>query len=341
MTEKRIAKATWKVTLDGKDLTDIIRPRLISLSLSEKRGDDADRLDIVLDDHDGLLEIPPAGKKLKVSMGWAQGTGLPVGLVDKGEFKVDEASWEGGAPDTVNICARAADFTDSFRVRRERSFVDKTVGDILSAVAADNDLTPHIDATLAAKAIPALGSGARSDAALLKELGRRFDAVATIKAGRLIFSPIGNGQTVAGTDIPTETIDRSECGPWPRYSRAERDTYNGVEASYHDKATGTRKTVVAGGSNGDGKPKRLKKTYASEKSARHAAEAEDKRVSRSKAKMTLTLAYGRPDIMPERPIVLTGFKKEITDRKWLVSECSHAMDGRGGLSTNLTLEAGS
>jgi len=338
MSEKRIPIATWKATLEGKDLTEVMRPRLLSLSLSEKRGEDADRLEITLDDRDGALEIPPAGKTLKISMGWAQGTGLPIGLVEKGEFKVDEASWEGD-PDQINICARAADFTDAFRVRRERSFVDKTVGDILNAVAADSGLTPHIDATLAAKSIPALGSGARSDAALLKELGRRFDAVATIKAGTLIFSPIGKGETVSGTGIPSETIDRSQCGPRPRYSRAERDTYNGVEASYHDKASGTRKTVVAGGGHGDGKPKRLKKTYASEKSARHAAEAEDKRVSRSKAKMTLTIAYGRPDITPERPIVLTGFKKEINDRDWLVSEASHTMDGTGGLRTSLTLEA--
>jgi phage protein D len=338
MAEKRMAIATWKVTLEGKDLTVIMRPRLISLSLSEKRGDDADRLEITLNDSDGQLEIPPAGKTLKVSMGWAQGTGLPIGLVEKGEFKVDEATWEGD-PDQINICARSADFTDAFRVRRERSFVGQTVGDILGAIAADNGLTPHIDATLAAKSIPALGSGARSDAALLKELGRRFDAVATVKAGRLIFSPVGKGETVSGTGMPAETFDRSECGPRPRYSRAERDTYNGVEASYHDKATGTRKTVVAGGGNGDGKPKRLKKTYASEKSARHAAEAEDKRVARSKAKMTLTLAYGRPDITPERPITLTGFKAEINERKWLVSEASHAMDGAGGLRTSLNLEA--
>ncbi|WP_367891409.1 hypothetical protein [Asticcacaulis sp. ZE23SCel15] len=111
-----------------------------------------------------------------------------------------------------------------------------------------------------------------------------------------------------------------------------------MEASYHDKATGTKKTVVAGGGNGDGKPKRLKNTYASEVSARQAAESEHKRVSRSKATASISLALGRPNITPERPITLTGFKTEIDCHKWLVKEAEHRMDGNGGLSSRLKLE---
>lgn len=55
--------------------------------------------------------------------------------------------------------------------------------------------------------------------------------------------------------------------------------------------------------------------------------------------MTTKLAYGRLDIFPERPIALTGFKSEIAGRKWVVSECIYPMDGGGGLSTSLTIEA--
>src|SRR3546814_16978457 len=61
--------ADWRVTLDGNDLTDRLRPRLVSLSLSEKRGDEADQLDIVLDDSDGMLAIPTEGAVLRVQLG--------------------------------------------------------------------------------------------------------------------------------------------------------------------------------------------------------------------------------------------------------------------------------
>ncbi|MDC7675393.1 contractile injection system protein, VgrG/Pvc8 family [Asticcacaulis machinosus] len=338
--EKRMPKATWRITLDGRDLTDKLRPLLISLTLTEKRGEEADELELIIDDKNGTVEIPPAGKKLKVEMGWQQGQGLPIGLVDKGEFKVDEAEWEAD-PDKIIIRARSADFTDSYRVRRERSFVNTTVGHIVETIASENGLTAHIDPNLKSKSVPALGSGAKSDSARIMELGKRFDAVATVKMGKLIFAPIGKGQTAGGTSLPVETIDRSQCGLGARYGRAERDTYNGVEAQYHDKATGTKMTVVAGGGNGDGKPKRLRRTFASEASARQAAEAEHKRVVRSKAKMSLPLALGRPDLTPERPLKLTGYKTEINDHDWLIAEASHSMDGRGGLMTRLSLETGS
>jgi len=328
--------AAWRVTLDGKDLTETMAPRLISLSLSEKRGDEADQLDIVMHDADGLLEIPKSGAVLRVSMGWEQGTGLPIGLIDKGSFKVDEASWS-GPPDQVTVRARSADLTDSFRVRKERSFVGKTVKDIVNAIAGDNGLKPQIDAALGAKVIPALGAGAKSDAALLRLLGKRFDAVATVKAGALIFAPIGKGMTAKGTPLPTETLER-RASERLEYSRVERDQHDGVEATWHDKASGERKAVKSG-HKGKGKAKRLRKTYASETDARHAADAENGRITRAKAKCTYDLAYGRPDIFPERPVKLEGVKAEIAGHSWIVAECTHSMDGQGALKSTLSLEA--
>ncbi len=228
--------------------------------------------------------------------------------------------------------------TDAFKTRRERSFVGKTVKEIVTTIATANGLTANVEAALGAKVIPALGGGAKSDGALLRALGKRFDAVATIKAGTLIFAPIGTGKTATGTAIPTETIDRSQTDGSGEYSRIDQNEVASVSASWHDKASGTRKRVTVDG-GGDGKAKRLRKVYASEADAKQAAAAEKSRVARTKAKMTLKLAYGRPDLFPERPIKLTGFKEEINAHRWIIAECSHTMDGSGGCSTSLTLEA--
>jgi phage protein D len=51
------------------------------------------------------------------------------------------------------------------------------------------------------------------------------------------------------------------------------------------------------------------------------------------------LAYGRPDIFPERPIELEGVKAEIAGHSWIVADCTHNMDGQGALKTTLNLEA--
>ncbi|MDD3800259.1 MAG: contractile injection system protein, VgrG/Pvc8 family [Novosphingobium sp.] len=330
--------ATWTVTLDGEDLTAKINPRLLSASISQKREDEADQLDIVLEDADGKFAIPKPGKLLKVAMGWARGTGLPQGLIQMGTFKVDEARW-GGPPDRITIRARSADFTDAFRIRKERGFVGRTVSDVLGKLASDNGLKAAIDDTLGAKTIPALGPGAKSDAALLKALGKRFDAVATVKNGSLIFVPIGSGKAPGGSALPGETIDRAATSS-VSYERVERENYGGVVAVWHDKATGERKQVQAGGSgDSNAKPKRIRKVFANEADARHHAEAEDTRISRTKAKATIDLPLGRPDIYPERPITLTGFKPEIDARDWIVAETTHTMDGDGGLKSKLVLEA--
>lgn len=126
--------ADWRVTLDGTDLSDRLRPRLISLTLSEKRGDEADQLDIVLSDTDGMLAIPPEGAVLKVQLGWKQGRDVTVGLIDKGSFKVDDVS-HSGPPDKITIRARAADFTSQIRNRRAQSWKNTTLGSVLRDIA--------------------------------------------------------------------------------------------------------------------------------------------------------------------------------------------------------------
>jgi hypothetical protein len=51
-------RAAWRVTLDGADLTATLAPRLISLRLSEKTGEEADSLEIVVHDTDAGLCRP-------------------------------------------------------------------------------------------------------------------------------------------------------------------------------------------------------------------------------------------------------------------------------------------
>src|SRR3546814_4760708 len=149
--------ADWRVTLDGNDLTDRLRPRLVSLSLSEKRGDEADQLDIVLDDSDGMLAIPKEGAVLRVQLGWKQGRDVTAGLVDKGSFKVDDVT-HSGPPDQIRIRARAADFTSAIRNRREQSWKDATLGPVLADIAGRNGLTPKVASALASITLTSIRS---------------------------------------------------------------------------------------------------------------------------------------------------------------------------------------
>jgi phage protein D len=95
----------------------------------------------------------------------------------------------------------------------------------------------------------------------------------------------------------------------------------------------------SGAGGGSGKKKRLKRIYHSEATAKHAADSVSKKMARAAAEFEIELALGRPDLFPERPIGVSGFKPEIDAKSWLVSETEHTLAGDAGLLTRLKLEA--
>ncbi|MCC2603033.1 contractile injection system protein, VgrG/Pvc8 family [Sphingopyxis yananensis] len=337
MTQTGISNiADWRVTLDGKDLTGKMRPRLVSLSISEKRGDEADQLDIVLDDTDGGLDIPPEGAVLTVAIGWKQGRNVEIGLVEKGSFKVDDVS-HSGPPDQITIKARAADFTSAIRNRRDQSWKNSTLGAVLKDVAGRNGLTLKVTPALAAIALPSISQSRTSDIAFLRRLGRENDAVATIKDKHLIFAPKGAGQTTSGKPLPTLTITRAS-GDRHNWQRQKRDGQEGVTASWHDRKGAKKQSFTVGKKDG---AKRLRKTYPDEASARRAAVAERDRLKRAPASFDMKLAFGRPDASPECRVTVTGFKDQIDGTTWLISDVTHRLDKGGGLTTDIKMELAS
>ncbi len=58
VSDRRQYRRMPRLTSTVRISLDKIRPRLASLSITEKRGDEADQLDMVLDDSDGRFELP-------------------------------------------------------------------------------------------------------------------------------------------------------------------------------------------------------------------------------------------------------------------------------------------
>jgi len=333
----------FRVTLDGADLTGTlqervasvggrIRTRLISLSISEKRGEAADQLDIVLDDSDGRLALPKTGAILSVQIGWKQGSDVVPGLVDKGNFKVDEVA-HAGPPDQITIRARSVDFTSDLKTRREKGWHATTLGAIVDQVAAHHGLKPRCAPALASIAVTAKAQSRESDLAFLRRLGRERDAVATIKRGALILSPIGAATTPSGRAIPTLTIHRRD-GDTHNFSRQKRDDVPGVAATWHDRKAGKRQTFTAG--NADG-AKKLSRVYGNEDDASAAATAAHSRGQREPVSLDLNFALGRADVSPEQKVTVVGYKAEIDAVSWIVGEVSHSLGDRG-FATKIKLQ---
>ncbi|AAM42266.1 phage late control D family protein [Xanthomonas campestris pv. campestris] len=317
----------WRVVLDGTDLTERIAPRLLDLTLTECRGGEADQLDLRIHDHDGKMALPKRGVRLAVALGWKA-----TGLVDKGTFIVDEVEYS-GAPDIITVRARSADLTADMRTRRERSWHNTTLGAVLNTLAGEHGLTPRVAEALARTKLPHLDQAIESDMNLLTRLGQRFDAVATVKGGALVFAPIGAGTTAAGKPLPTVTLTRRD-GDQHRYSVADRDAYTGVRAYWVDKGKARRQSVLVGT---DDNAKRLRESYADEATARQHAHAEFERVKRGTAKFDYTLAIGRAELYPEQSVTVGGFKPAIDSQGWIISRATHSVS-RVGFQSHLELE---
>lgn len=326
-------RAAWRVTLGGEDLTDRMKPRLVSLRLSEKRGESADSLEITLQDHDGQLALPPEGAVLTVALGWERGTFVDVGLVSKGSFKVQDITWS-GPPDLVTITARSADLKESFRTRTSKVWKDTNLGDIIGKIAGAHGLAARCHSQLKSKGVTVAEQHNKSDMQFLRDLGRRYDAVATVKDGCLIFAPVGAATTSTGKTIPGIALTR-QSGDRVNYRRAAREGgQDGAEAQWHDQDQAQRKKTTKGGSN----RRRLKRVYASENDAKAAATSENNRLKRAAASLDVTLALGNALAAPGGRVTAVGFKSEIDARQWLVTEVSHEMDGTGGYRTSLKME---
>ena len=321
---------SYRLVVDGINITPTVNARLVDLQLEETRGEDADQLSLTLSDHDGALQIPRKGVSIALALGYRES-----GLVDKGTFTVDEAE-HSGAPDVITIRARSADLGRSLRNRREQSWHATTVGTVLQGIALRNGLRLRVAPTLAQRAVAHMDQTNESDLNFLTRLGRLHDAVATVKAGHLLFLPIGQATNSQGLALPTVTITRAD-GDNHRYSQADRDQYTGVRAFWHSAHMGNRRSVLVGTAVN---AKVLKDTSPNEATALQAAQGEWNRIQRGAATLSLTLAHGEPLLTPETPVVVRGFKAQIDGTGWLVVRSSHSMDGGGGYSTSIETETG-
>lgn len=403
----------WQLAVNGGDITSSISQRLISLTLTDVRGFEADTLELVLDDSDGLLELPPKGANITCSIGWA---GLP--LADKGSYVVDEVE-HSGAPDQLSIRARSADVRGSLGQKRDHSWHNTTIGQIAADIAARNSLEAKVLPKLKDLPIPHLDQTAESDASFISRLAATHGGMASVKNGYLLVLAPGEATTSSGQPLPAVVLTR-QSGDSHRFSVADRESYNAVHAQYHDNTTGKHGIMVAD-ANGvrqlDGDPNEIKKDaalakeqaersrkraskaraaagknktlaaqaraeraeaaasrrekraqeltdqdaqsgsapandpslpdtgsakmlrhiYATRQTAERAAKTAFLAIQRGVATFEITLAHGRPDLLPELPVVVNGFKPQIDAAPWLLGNITHTI-ADGGYITRVELE---
>ncbi|EPN6604909.1 phage late control D family protein [Providencia rettgeri] len=336
----------------GENINSLIQGRLMSLTMTDNRGFEADQLDIELDDSDGQLALPKRGEILSLHLGWKNEP-----LIYKGTFTVDEVE-HSGVPDKLTIRGRSADFRDTLNVKREQSYHQKTLGDIVRTLAERNKLKAVIDEKLDKIKLVHIDQTNESDGSFLTRVAKSEGAIVAVKNGNLLFMKQGQGLTATGQPIQTMHINRS-VGDGHRFTLADRGAYTGVIANWLDTREPKQKKAVTVKRKRKSKqptkpaePKEkqgeylageqgnvltLSHTYATKENAARAAKANWEKIQRGVASFSIQLAVGRADLYPEMPVTVSRFKPEIDNADWTLTRVVHSLND-SGFTTALELE---
>ncbi|EJL88023.1 phage late control D family protein [Pantoea sp. GM01] len=342
----------FRLTLAGADVTQKIEQRLISLTLTDNRGFEADQLDIELDDADGQLLMPRRGVELSLALGWKG-----EALFPKGTYTVDEIE-HSGTPDRLTLRARSADFRQTLNTKREKSWHQTSVGEVVKEIAGRHKLKTAIGDDVAKMSLDHIDQTNESDASFLMRLAKQCGAVACIKDGNLLFIRQGQGKTASGKVLPAITLVRKD-GDGHRFTLADRDAYTGVIASWlhtrepdkKPEATVKRKRRKPAAQKKEPEAKQgdyligtdenvlvLSRTYANRANAERAAKMQWERLQRGVATFSIQLARGRADLYTEMPVKVSGFKQQIDAGEWIITTLTHGLSAENGYTTSIELE---
>ena len=145
------------------------------------------------------------------------------------------------------MCEFIDDSAPGLATRKERSWSATTAGHIVGVIAGEHGLTPRVPDALTNQPVSQLDQ-TESNMALLRRMGKHWDAVATIKHGYLMFAPIGHGKTAGGTTPPTLTLQR-RSGDRHHFQEIDRSACTGVRARWYDMH-GARGHLALAGKDG-------------------------------------------------------------------------------------------
>lgn len=310
---------SFRVIVGGKDVSGGLAARLLSLTVTDNDGGKADRIEIELDDRDGLIEFPELEAKLEVSLGY-KGQALAF----MGVFAVDGVSGDGPTMG-MRITATAADLKSDARAPKTRAWENKTLSDIVGTIAGEAGLRPVLGESVAATHWGYLAQTAESDLHFLTRIAATLDATCKPTGGALIVQKRGEGKTAAGDVLTPPTLTPSRLSTWS-WKLEGREVYRSAQAEWRDTAAGETKKIK----HGDKAPlKVLRHIHASEAEADRAAKAALSAAARNAMSLNAELARFEPGLLAGATVTLSNMPRPELNAEWHLATVTHTFSGAG------------
>ena len=183
-----------------------------------------------------------------------------------------------------------------------------------------------------------------------------------VKTAPAAAAPTGQYKQLPGNFTSRDKALRAARKAWKatRANKTQRAAYIGVKANYNDRNLEAAGTVHYGQADDDKKKKSaqrlaardidsvstnnaftrsadnvktLRHVYSSKANATRAARTEWRRLQRGMATFSITLAQGQPELFPEVPAIVTGWKPQIDNTDWLVIRVTNNINDGGYTQT--------
>lgn len=321
-------RAIYQVSVDGRDVSSVFRPILISLGVALRDGEQGDMASLTLDDTGGQIAMPATGARIVIALGWVS-SGMRVVF----EGTVDEVRCSGGRSGgrTLTVSAKGFDAAGRAKEPQRRHWDNATVLKILqdactSAGVADVAVDPDL-------ASVEMKYWAMTDESLLhmgQRLARRIGGDFQVQGGRAVMA------RRASSYSPTITAAAgANLHDWDISPVLGRKVYGKVRADFFDRQAGRwDKVEVDTGLESDAVLV-LTPAATDRMDAQRQAEAKAE-ASKREAGGGWVNVEGDSAVVPGCACIVVGARPGI-DRSYRVIAVSHSLNRSGGFVTNLEL----
>ena len=231
----------YQIIAGTQDITDRIKDRLLSLTLTDNTDGKSGTVRITLDNAKLDTAAPEPDSVLTIHLGFAGAS-----LRNMGQFTVDECGLSGGkSGDVIEVAGKAASYATDPQVankyaamqgRKTRSWESgTTIGAMVSKMASESGLAHYTSRSSSGVALPHTDQTDESDIALLKRIGAANNAWINMAYGRISFvdkRDVTAINTNAAETTPV-TVRRGDVTSYS-FKNKKRNAYASVRATYQN-----------------------------------------------------------------------------------------------------------
>jgi hypothetical protein len=306
----------FKIEANGSDVTALLQKNLLSLSLRDNDGEEADELELKVI---GAFKRPKLKDRVRVWLGY------DGELEFFGEYEVQNTERENN--NLLTISATGVSFSSNIKVRQSHTYNNKTLKEIAGIIAKRNLLKLKSDAYIQ---IDHIVQHHESDIAFLDRLAKRYNLIFNIKNNTLVLKKRVKDEKKSD-ELPRVEVSANDCLSL-RIQHTNKTEYKSAQAIWHDTKSNKQKEVTIG----NGEPKLvLKKHFRDAKEAKEILKARLDSAGRGTKNGTLTIS-GRA-VFAGSILVLSDSIED--DGEYSIKRVSHDMNASDGWKTTIDFES--